>query len=842
MSELQPHAEAAGRFVWDIGEIDPEDLVRFGGKATSLARMSAAGLPVPPAFVISTDAYRAYREAGGVLPSGLGAQVDAALARLERDTGRGFCRNGVPLLVSVRSGAKFSMPGMMDTVLNLGLDAGSALRLVRTLGKVRFAVDTWIRFWRMYADIVLRIDPNGLEQAVAAARHEAEANGDGPAFAALARAIASAVEVQGAFAATHPREQLDCTISAVFDSWDSARAKAYRKHHGIPDDLGTAVAVQAMVFGNLDERSGSGVVFTRNPNSGARELYGEYLSGRQGEDLVSGAVTPIDLSDPVAGDPGLRQRLLDYGNRAERLYRDAVDLEFTVECSRLYLLQARPAKRTAAAAVRIAVDLASEGLITKREALKHVSAEQTHRLLRPVFDAEMLARAEELAQGIGSSPGHAAGHAVLNADRAAERAATGEHVILVRPTTSPQDIRGMLASDGIVTARGGTLSHAAVVSRALDKPCIVGAQAIEIDSEAESFSIGGRRFQEGSPISIDGSTGKVYSGLLPMKRSAPDARALEQLLGWADDVSGASLWIAARSLIEAEEMAKRQPAGLAVVGLTDILISAGTAHDLVSAIGDMSRGSHSAALEEEIAGIVFAACRALLAQLQNVAIDIRLPRVSSERARKMIEGWAELPPSFFLPLGVGEYYRPLLRGISAAAAEAGHQRVTALVSGVTDPVELDKFRADTAEVGGLRAGAVLQNMAALYAAAALAKDNTVLWIDLNELIRTSHGFPSELLLAKEVFQDYLAAGYLAQNPLAKFKPFLLESIARLSRLETSLPNCRVGVDCSMPFNPELVAELYLAGFRQFSVSAAQYEELRLLLGQKAAEVQRDAPH
>ena len=618
--------------------------------------MSAAGLPVPPAFVISTDAYRDYRVTGGVLPPDLCAQVDAALARLEQETGRGFCRDGVPLLVSVRSGAKFSMPGMMDTILNLGLDGGSALRLARAMGKVRFAVDTWIRFWRMYADIVLGIDPNGLEQAVAGARCAAEANRDGPAFAALERAIVSAVEAQGALAVTHPREQLDCAISAVFDSWDSARAKAYRNHHKIPDDLGTAVTVQAMVFGNLDERSGSGVVFTRNPNSGARELYGEYLTGRQGEDLVSGAVTPIDLADSAAGDPELRQRLIEYGNRAEALYRDAVDLEFTVECSRLYLLQARPAKRTAAAAVRIAVDLACEAVIGKREALKHVSAEQTRRLLRPVFDADMLARADELTHGIGSSPGHAAGCAILNADRAAERAARGEHVILVRPTTSPQDIRGMLASDGIVTARGGTLSHAAVVSRALDKPCIVGAQAIDIDHDAASFAIGGRRFGEGSPISIDGTTGKVYFGLLPMKRSAPDARVLEQLLRWADDVSGASLWIAARSLIEAEEMAKRQPAGLAVVGLTDLLISAGTAHDLVSAIGEISRGSHSAALEEEIAGIVFAACRALFARLHNEAIDIRLPRVSSERARKMIEGWAELPQ--FLPTAWGRRVLP----------------------------------------------------------------------------------------------------------------------------------------------------------------------------------------
>ena len=284
-------------------------------------------------------------------------------------------------------------------------------------------------------------------------------------------------------------EQLELAIGAVFRSWDSPRAKAYRQHHGISDDLGTAVTIQAMVFGNADRNSGSGVAFTRNPNDGTKALYGEYLVGRQGEDLVAGTVSPIDLSDPNGMDPTLRSGLIEIGAKLEALYRDAVDIEFTVESGRLYMLQVRPAKRTAPAAVRIAADLVAEGMIEPHEAMVRINAEQIRKLSRPSFDEAALSTARVLAQGLGSSPGHAHGAAMLDSDRATEAAAKGDAVVLVRPTTSPKDIRGMLSANGIVTATGGALSHAAVVSRALDKPCIVGCEAIDIDLARRTFSI-----------------------------------------------------------------------------------------------------------------------------------------------------------------------------------------------------------------------------------------------------------------------------------------------------------------------------------------------------------------
>src|SRR5258708_25043686 len=366
------------------------------------------------------------------------------------------------------------MPGMMDTVLNLGWQSRSALALSQMAGSAHFALDTWLRFWKMFVEIVLMGGSEHLLDGVAEERSAAESDPSLGSFDVLEAAIVSALKAQGIDASTEPYEQLEQAIMAVFESWGSRRAKSYREHQSISHDLGTAVTIQAMVFGNLDAQSGSGVAFTRNPNTGVHQLYGEYLVGRQGEDLVSGATSPVDLADPKSMSVPLREQLVSHGQILERIYRDAVDIEFTVEKSKLYLLQVRPAKRTAPASVKMAMDMVVEGFLPAKEALKLVSAEQVKRLLRPAFDPDALAAAEELASGVGSSPGHAFGVAVLDSDRAADLAATGERVLLLRPTTSPQDIRGMLSGQGIVTAKGGALSHAAVVSRALDKPCVVG--------------------------------------------------------------------------------------------------------------------------------------------------------------------------------------------------------------------------------------------------------------------------------------------------------------------------------------------------------------------------------
>ena len=672
-------------------------------------------IPIPPAFVVGTNGFHHFRSQGGRVDADLMGEVDGALRRLENLSGKTFAGAEQPLLVSVRSGAAISMPGMMDTILNLGLDARSAHQLAQTTGKPEFAIDTWMRFWRMFTDTVLNLDPDELTASVAECVGRARSAVTQDVFDALENAILTHIADSGEEASSDPHVQLKRTIEAVFSSWDSARAKAYRAHHGIADDLGTAITVQAMVFGNADARSGSGVAFTRNPNDGENSLYGEYLIGRQGEDLVSGTHTPIDLSDPQALEKPLRDALIRYGKKLEELYRDAVDIEFTVEAGELYLLQVRPAKRTAAAAVRIAEDLVAEGLISQADALKRISLDQIRKLLRPVFDERALAAAKTIALGLGSSPGQAHGVAVLDSDRAAERVAAGDDVILVRPTTSPQDIRGMLSANGIVTAKGGALSHAAVVSRALDKPCIVGCESIKIDLERRNFTIEGRQFLEGDPVSIDGTTGKVFEGALPLHAASAHKGSLQRILGWADASSEAIIWVAPRGSDEFREALKISPPGLGVIGLTDVLISCGSIDRFIDLIRSAGQDKPPAATSDAISEIVVEACRPVLADAAGVPLDIRLPRVSSDRARRMIEDWTELPPGLFLPLGAIAYIQSILRGLAAAAkgltTSASCYRTHRRDRGSLP--EFDRFKEEAKRVGSLAAGAVLQNFAAL---------------------------------------------------------------------------------------------------------------------------------
>jgi pyruvate,orthophosphate dikinase len=521
--------------VHDLADLDPADTTLLGGKGAGLGRMHRLGLPVPPAFVVDTAACRVYRETTG-LPDGLAGSVRAAIARLESHTGKGFAGgDGLPLLVSVRSGAKVSMPGMMDTVLNLGLDRDSVLRLAAATGNAAFAVDTWARFWKLFAEIVLDADGDYLAAEVEAQRDAAVAGLTADTAAALEDAIVAALQAEGAQVSTDPHEQLIAAMRAVFASWDSRRAVAYRKHHGIDDNLGTAVVVQAMVFGNLAGLSGSGVAFTRCPKTGANALFGEFLAGGQGEEVVAGTATPVNLAEPNPEWAATFAELEAHGRNLEQEYCDALDIEFTVEDGTLYLLQVRSAKRTAAAAVRTALDLVDEGLIDPATALKRLTAEQVTTLLAPAFTADALSGATALVTGIGASPGHAVGVAVLDSDRAANRAAAGEDVILVRPTTSPQDLPGMLAAKAVVTARGGATSHAAVVSRSLDKPCVCGCTALQVDPTAGVFTVDGIKYDEGTWLSVDGATGRVYAAQLPLGVPEAGLADLARFAAWAQE-------------------------------------------------------------------------------------------------------------------------------------------------------------------------------------------------------------------------------------------------------------------------------------------------------------------
>lgn len=808
-------------FVYDIHSLDPQDGRLFGGKATGLARMVKAGIPVPPAFAISTDAFRAFQSGGRRLPTGLREQVDTAIARLGAQVGRAFADSGDssdPLLVSVRSGAQVSMPGMMDTVLNLGLDARSATAMIAR-GKGRhFVIDTWLRFWKMYVEIVLGLDGGDFTRALACARADAE--DEGGDLPTLEAAIVSYIEGEGEEAPVQPRDQLDKAIAAVFSSWNSPRAKAYREHQGIPHDLGTAVTVQAMVFGNADDNSGSGVAFSRDPNTGEPLLYGEYLSGRQGEDIVAGTATPVDLSTDDDAHRDLRVTLAEHSRVLETLYRDAVDIEFTLERGNLYLLQVRPAKRTAAAAVRIAADLAAEGVLTPAEALGRVSADQIKRLLRPVFAPSQLATARVIAAGIGSSPGQASGYAMLDSDRAAVRAATGEPVILVRPTTSPLDIRGMIVAAGILTAKGGALSHAAVVSRALDRPCVVGCDVLEIDLESRSFSVGGRTWKEGDPIAIDGASGQVFDGLIDLIATEGRASGLPKLLEMGDGLSKSTVWTTA---LPTSGIA---PPGIAVINMADVAIAENAIGPLTDGIIRLAREPQSAAklLSASAAQVGSSALRAAM----GLPVHLRLPQPSSPRARFIVPDWMELDQRLFFPLGNTAYQKAILAGLAQSVEGGG--RLTVLLGGVTDVAEWTEHRREVAAFPALEAGVVIQNVAGLEAVPQmLSQEGGRIWIDLDEVIDSSHGFLPKAYASPAVLDEYVSQGKLGSHPRKVLKPFLAELFAKAAEIRDQ----RLGLLCPSDCDSELLQALYGFGFRTFTVPPEQRDVVRLLLGKAA---------
>jgi pyruvate, orthophosphate dikinase len=516
------------------GGQDLKDLL--GGKGANLGEMTRIGLPVPPGFTISTDACRYYLEHGAI-PADLEAQVQQGIQALEAATSRSFHVNeGSPLLLSVRSGAKLSMPGMMDTVLNLGLNDQTVTMMARESGNDRFAWDSYRRFVHMYGDVVLGVEHAEFEELMADLKAGRGAGSDADLTADDLRELAARylelVEARtGAPFPADPAAQLWGAIHAVFDSWNTDRAVAYRRHHRIPDDLGTAVTIQAMVFGNMGEDSASGVAFTRDPSTGENRFYGEFLLNAQGEDVVAGTRDPLPIDELERVLPGPYAELLAIQRRLEEHYRDMQDLEFTIERGRLYLLQTRTGKRTAAAAIRIAVEMVDEGLITPEAAVKRVDPEQVEQLLHPGLDPS--AATDPLALGLPASPGAAAGRIVFDPDDAVRQAADGEAVVLVRQETSPDDFSGMAVARGIVTSRGGMTSHAAVVARGMGKPCVAGARELAIHEGAGYLEVDGRRLQAGDWITVDGSGGRVLVGRVPTVEPELSGH-FRRLMEWAD--------------------------------------------------------------------------------------------------------------------------------------------------------------------------------------------------------------------------------------------------------------------------------------------------------------------
>ena len=530
----------AERYVYSFGGGEAEggkELKQLlGGKGANLCEMTRIGVPVPPGFVLTTDVSRAYLRDRSY-PDGLREAVSGSLKRVEALTGKGFGDEDDPLLVSVRSGASVSMPGMMDTILNLGLNDHTVEGLARQSGDRRFAFDAFRRFVQMYGNVVMGV-PNhdferDLERIKAEERVREDTDLSADALARLVRIFREHVEeVTGRPFPSDPEDQLWGAIDAVFDSWDNTRARAYRRVHNIPRDLGTAVNVMAMVFGNLGESSGTGVAFTRDPSTGEQTLFGEFLVNAQGEDVVAGIRDPLPLDRMRTDLPDAYAELEEAASTLERHYRDVQDLEFTVERGTLYMLQTRTAKRTAAAAVRSAVDMEAEGLITRDEAVLRVDPAQLDQLLHPGLDPE--AEVNVLATGLPASPGAAAGLVVFNPDEAAERGTAGEDVILVRRETSPEDFHGMVAARGILTARGGMTSHAAVVARGMGKCCVAGARDIRVDEAYGRFEAGGAVVEAGDWITLDGATGRVILGRVP----TVEPRVSDQfrtLMEWADE-------------------------------------------------------------------------------------------------------------------------------------------------------------------------------------------------------------------------------------------------------------------------------------------------------------------
>jgi pyruvate,orthophosphate dikinase len=528
-------------YLFEEGNSDMRSLL--GGKGANLAEMTRIGLPVPPGFTINTEACNEYLASGYEFPPGVPDQVFAALSQLETRTGKGFGRKDNPLLVSVRSGAAVSMPGMMDTILNLGLNDETVQGLAQLTGDERFAYDCYRRFIQMFSDVVLEIEHSQFDEIVEKFKRKLSLIFDYEIPASELKQIISEYKIlvrqnKGFDFPQDVKEQLILAIKAVFNSWNNQRAMVYRRLNKIDDDLGTAVNIQCMAFGNMGHDCGTGVAFTRNPSTGERELYGEFLVNAQGEDVVAGIRTPMPISRLQEELPSVYQQFLDTCQKLENHYRDLQDIEFTVEKGKLYMLQTRNGKRTARASVKAAVDMVNEGLISKNEALLRVDAGQINQLLHRQVDNSV--KLDPIAVGLPASPGAACGKVIFSADMAEKLGGAGEKVVLVRNETTPDDIHGIIHAQGVLTSRGGMTSHAAVVARGMGKPCVCGCETIKIDPAGNCFYIDELIIHEGDIITIDGATGRVMLGEVPMiEPSLSDE--FETLLRWADETKRLSV-------------------------------------------------------------------------------------------------------------------------------------------------------------------------------------------------------------------------------------------------------------------------------------------------------------
>jgi pyruvate, orthophosphate dikinase len=826
--------------------------------------MTQMGVPVPAGFTITTDACRAYMSNGKTLPDGLDEEVDAHLRALEEKTGKRFGDSGDPLLVSVRSGAAVSMPGMMDTILNLGLNDEAVEGLARRTGNPRFALDSYRRLIQMYGEVVEGIPAHKFEEALTDLKRKKHVQHDTDLdqsdLTSLTGQYKSIFVQETEREFPHDaREQLTRAVRAVFDSWDSPRAQVYRRTYGIPDDLGTAVNVVQMVFGNKGDESGTGVAFTRDPSTGEPGLYGEFLANAQGEDVVAGIRTPEPLARMEQKLPRAFEQLLETMRRLERHYRDMQDIEFTVEDNDLYLLQTRSAKRTAAASVKAAVDMVDEGLISREEAIARIDPAQLDQLLHPMLDPT--ANWDVAAKGLNASPGAASGQIVLDPDTAEQRGKAGESVILVRWETTPDDIHGLVQAAGVLTAHGGMTSHAAVVARGMGKPCVAGCDALTIDIDARTITLGGQTLKEGDTLTIDGGTGSVIIGKVPLVPPQVNDD-LETILEWGDDHRRLKVRANADT---PEDAAKSREFGAQGIGLcrTEHMFMA---QDRLPVVQEMimaeDEKGRRAALDKllpmqqgDFEGIFEAmAGLPVTIRLLDPPLHEFLPdeeHATDDRMRRRIRALREANPMLGtrgcrLGLQWPEVYEMQVRAIMRAARAVDARTGDAPLVEIMHPLvafeeELRRLRELTVRVAQEEApdaeylcGTMIELPRACIRADEIAGQADFFSFGTNDLTQTALGFSRDDAEGK-FLTFYLEDGVLKRNP---FETLDVDGVGELMRIavergRSAKPEIKLGICGEHGGEPKSVAFCHELGLDYVSCSPYRVPLARLAAAQAA---------
>jgi pyruvate,orthophosphate dikinase len=830
------------RYVYDFGDPTEGGRELLGGKGIGLAEMTQLGVPVPAGFTITTDACRAYMASGGELPEGLEQEIDEHLARLEQTTGKRFGDPQNPLLVSVRSGAAVSMPGMMDTILNVGLNDEAAA------GGERFVLDSSRRLIQMYGEIVDHIDPHRFSDALD--------EDDLPATVEAFKRIYH--EETGREFPQDAKEQLGRAVRAVFESWNTPRAKAYRRHNHIPDDLGTAVNVVQMVFGNKGEQSGTGVAFTRDPSTGESGLYGEFLADAQGEDVVAGIRTPEPLAQMKERLPGAFDEFVETMRRLEEHYKDMQDIEFTVEDGELYLLQTRSAKRTAAAALKAASDMVDEGLISREEAVARIDPGQLDQLLHPRIDPD--ASYEVVATGLNASPGAASGGIVFDADTAEERGRNGDSVILVRWETTPDDIHGMIAAQGILTAHGGMTSHAAVVARGMGKPCVAGCEALSLDAAAKTASLNGTKLAEGDVITIDGGTGEVIVGEVPL--IPPEINEdFETVLGWADDLRRLRVRANADT---PEDAAKAREFGAEGIGLcrTEHMFMAEDRLPVVREMIMASDEDERRAALDKLLPHQQADFEGIFEAMAGLPVTIRLldpplheflpplEQATDERMRSRIRALQEANPMLGtrgcrLGLQFPEIYEMQVRAIIRAAAAVQERTGDAPLVEIMHPLvafeeELRRLRDLTVETADGESdveylvGTMIELPRACVRADEIAEHADFFSFGTNDLTQTALGFSRDDAEGK-FLTHYLQDGVLERNPFETLDQSGVGDLMAIAveRGRQTKPELKLGICGEHGGEPASVAFCHRLGLDYVSCSPYRVPLARLAAAQAA---------